>query len=430
MRPAKTMIKQIAVALVGLFTVTGSLLAQSTSGESKIEAAPAESTVAAPAPTPLPGTYVRGGGPSTPVLEEEPPATGEFWGGGDYLVGWIRGSHLPPLVTTSLAGTPIGSAGVLGLPTTTVVLGNQDVNTDARSGGRFQLGYHGTGQGPVMGIEAGFWFLQEQNDAFLASSNGSTILARPFIDAITKVPVATRIAFPGISSGFIAVNAPSQGFTSLNLDMSKQIIGTEILSVEGLAGYRFFNFGDDVQVLSQLTTLGGGFLPGTKITALDQFSARNTFNGGEMGFRGKFSFNRFTLDVLTKLAVGEMHQTYTTFGASTTAVPGVPPVTSAGGLLALGTNNGTTTNNDDWVLATEVGLNLGYRLNSNIVLRAGYTFLWWDGVARAADQIDLRVNQNQIPPATGNVTPPRPAVLLQNSELTVQALNFGVEFHY
>ena len=164
---------------------------------------------------------------------------------------------------------------------------------------------------------------------------------------------------------------------------------------------------------------------------MDQFSARNNFNGGEMGFRGKFAFNRFTFDVLSKLAIGEMHQTITAFGTTSTAVPGSATVNSVGGLLALDSNSRTITKNDDWVLATELGFNGGWRVNEYILFRVGYTFLWWDGVARAADQIDLVINQNRIPPG---VTPPgvgRPVLHVNNdSGLIIQALNFGVEVRY
>src|SRR5262249_29662898 len=190
-------------------------------------------------------------------------------------------------------------------------------------------------------------------------------------DAITGQSVATRIAFPGVSSGFIAVDTPSQAFTTVNADMSKRFFTTDNLSIEGLAGYRFFSFGDDLQVTSQLTTLGGGgFVPGIHITAQDTFTARNTFNGGQKGLRLSYIRDRFSLDVLSKLAVGEMHQTITTFGTTVTSVPGSAPTTSTGGLLALTPNINAVTFNDDWVLATELGINLGWRVTEHMRLRA------------------------------------------------------------
>ena len=51
-----------------------------------------------------------------------------FWVGMDYLAWSVKGDRLPPLVTTSPAGTPLAQAGVLGPPGTTVLFGDSSVN--------------------------------------------------------------------------------------------------------------------------------------------------------------------------------------------------------------------------------------------------------------------------------------------------------------
>ncbi len=105
-----------------------------------------------------------------------------------------------------------------------------------------------------------------------------------------------------------------------------------------------------------------------------------------------------------------------------------PTTTSAGGVYALASNIGTQHSND-WVVAPEFGLNVGYQLTSNVRLRLGYSFLFLDGIARAADQIDFTINQNLFPPAiTGG--PNRPAVTPVRSDIWVQSINFGVEIQY
>src|SRR5437879_4999432 len=63
-----------------------------------------------------------------------------WWVSADYLFGWVRSSKLPPLVTTSPAGTPQASAGVVGQPGTTVLFGNSDVVGDMRPGIRLGMG--------------------------------------------------------------------------------------------------------------------------------------------------------------------------------------------------------------------------------------------------------------------------------------------------
>lgn len=82
-----------------------------------------------------------------------PPPTGAFWIELDYLAWTVKGDHLPPLVTTSPAGTPLGVAGVLGAPGTTILFGNSAVNDDWCSGGRVSAGYW-FDPGHTRGVEA------------------------------------------------------------------------------------------------------------------------------------------------------------------------------------------------------------------------------------------------------------------------------------
>src|SRR5437868_8563481 len=76
-----------------------------------------------PADTPSPPPAAVGA-PPTPVVPLAPyddfSAPGRLWFSADYLSGWVQPARLPPLVTTSPAGTPLAQAGVLGLPATSV----------------------------------------------------------------------------------------------------------------------------------------------------------------------------------------------------------------------------------------------------------------------------------------------------------------------
>src|SRR5262245_36483289 len=57
-----------------------------------------------------------------------PPSGNLFWAEVDLLAWSVKGDRLPPLVTTSPAGTPFAQAGVLGLSTTSVLFGDSSVN--------------------------------------------------------------------------------------------------------------------------------------------------------------------------------------------------------------------------------------------------------------------------------------------------------------
>jgi hypothetical protein len=60
---------------------------------------------------------------------------------------------------------------------------------------------------------------------------------------------------------------------------------------------------------------------------------------------------------------------------------------------------------------------------------AGYSFIYWPGVARAGEQIDFALNPTQLPPGT-LVGPARPAFVLHRSDLWAHGFSIGVEFRY
>src|SRR6516165_6120868 len=73
-------------------------------------------------------------------LETSRGAPGHIWAEAEYLLWWMKGASLPPLITASPAGTPAAQAGVLGAPSTTILFGDTRVNDEVRSGVRFTLG--------------------------------------------------------------------------------------------------------------------------------------------------------------------------------------------------------------------------------------------------------------------------------------------------
>jgi hypothetical protein len=133
------------------------------------------------------------------------PSSSGFWIGADYLNWSSRGDKLLPLVTTSPGGTPIAQAGVLGAPSTTVLFGNGRVADGWRSGVRVSGGYWFDPQHSE-GIEAQVLFLGNESTEFSASSGGTPILAEPFTDAVSGMPNASLIAFPGTDSGSTTIN--------------------------------------------------------------------------------------------------------------------------------------------------------------------------------------------------------------------------------
>ena len=99
----------------------------------------------------------------------------------EYLVWWVRGAQMPPLVTGSPLGTEIQDAGVLGAPGTQVLYGDQLTSSGPWSGLRLRAG---------VGLDdfrqwwlVGDWFgLLMNSDKFTSTTQSHSILARPFYD--------------------------------------------------------------------------------------------------------------------------------------------------------------------------------------------------------------------------------------------------------
>jgi Putative beta barrel porin-7 (BBP7) len=352
-----------------------------------------------------------------------------WWTSVDALFAWTRPSSVPPLVTTSPAGTAQAAAGVLGQPNTSILFGNGDVDGQVRSGIRLGVGTWFDRQ-HTWGIDVGFSVLESQNTIFSEGSSGTPILARPFTNATNNTPSSQLVAFPGVASGTITASDGSGNFYDLHLDFFALPFDDAHILLEPLLGYRFLRYTDRLAVDSTLVSAGaGGVVAGTQIVTSDRFSAQNNFNGGDFGMRTKFVWNPWSLEVLGRLAVGNVQRSIGIAGATQTTVPGSTPAESAGGFLALSSNTGTFRSND-WVAIPEFGLNLSWNINNQLRIGLGYSFLYWSQIAHAADQVSLNLNPNLFPPATAGATPASPSFQLNKSEIWIQTLSAGLEYRF
>jgi hypothetical protein len=131
------------------------------------------------------------------------------------------------------------------------------------------------------------------------------------------------------------------------------------------------------------------------------------------------------------MAVGDNHEIVNISGATTVTVPGAPPpVTSAGGLLALSSNIGHFSK-DRVEVIPEFGVRAGYQVTPSLRVFAGYTFLYWDRVVRAGNEVDPVVNPNLLPGSgTSAIGPHRPMPLLSGTSFWAQGLELGLELRF
>lgn len=386
-----------------------------------------------------------------------------FWGSAEFLLWWIKQGQVPPLAT---AGT-LNSGGTLGPGTTTLFGGDQDYGV--RPGGRFTIGYWFDCD-QTEGIEGSYFFLNGPADNFSVSSSdlpGSMLLARPFFNVISGLQDRQLISFPGIIGGSIGISSNSQlQGAELNLLCNRCYCCNECRQTTGcqtggcettgcqtggcetggsyksghrvdlIAGFRYFGLDEDLGITENLTFLPTApsppFVPGETLAVFDRFETRNTFYGGQIGARGEWWRGRWFVNVLGKVALGNMHQEVRINGTTVFTNPGGAPVSQQGGLLALPTNIGSYSR-DQFAVVPEIGINVGRQLTCHLRVFAGYTFMYWSSVVRPGDQIDFGVNTTQLPTATGPGTlvgAARPAFAFHDTDFWAQGINFGMELRW
>jgi hypothetical protein len=361
---------------------------------------------------------------------------------------------VPALVTTSDPGTPTSRAGVLGLPTTDILYGQGDILTSSRSGFRIRFGAF---LDPCrrLGWEIEYFGLGEEGEMFEASSNGngSPILARPFFNmnprvggdgALSPPPREDSeiVAYPGVLSGVVTVDSRTSvdsaaGRFRWNFCCKKLSCGSACVGcghpqgfsrVDITAGYRYFELDDSLRISEDLTSLQA-VNPG-RFQLFDQFTSENQFNGGELGFLWEGGWRNLTLELASRVALGNVHQRVTIAGGTTISPLTQPQQSYDGGLLAQRTNIGEYSN-DDFGMFNELGLTLGLYLTPRLRATVGYTLIYLSPVVRAGEQIDLDVNPDLLAPEMQPFTgPERPQFAFQETDFWANGVNVGLDLRW
>jgi Putative beta barrel porin-7 (BBP7) len=355
----------------------------------------------------------------------------------EYLAWAARGMNLPPLITTSPQGTARTDAGVLDADNTTILFGGGTAGSNLRSGGRITIG-RWFDPCQRLGVEADYFAIADETTRFQQTSSGNPILARPFFDVTLGQESAELVAFPNVISGTTAAEHVTRfqgaGVRALYNLACGDGCGTSCIThcpvptgyrFDLILGYRFLRLDDRVDVVEDLTSLDTSAGTGAFLLR-DHFQTRNDFHGADFGTAIRFCKGCWTIDFLSKLALGNTRSVINIDGSTIITQQGQAQ-TFQGGLLAQRTNIGSFTA-DEFAVVPELGLTLGYRINPCWRVTFGYTFLYWSRVARAGDQISRDLNPNLLPPEDPTVTTNlRPEFHLTYADDWVQGMNVGLE---
>ena len=358
------------------------------------------------------------------------------WASADYSLSTMTRSVVPALVTSSPNGTSQATAGVLGMSSTNLLLGEGYMNSLTSNGARLTAGISFL---PNMSLEVSGFYIPNNPASFDAGSNGNIAIARPFFEPFTSQQAAELVAFPDRFSGNINVNfrttlwgVEANIFEDFNLG----------LPLTPGFGFRYANLNDNLQIQQNSTalnapalTFNGASIPlSDSIRISDSYQTRNEFIGPQLSLRYEETAGAFTFGITGKLALGSTTQTVIIAGQSEhLSASGQTIATANGGFLATSSNIGSY-NHNNFSAIPEVELKLSYNLTRNLSLFASYDFMCWTAIARAGEQVSPTVNLTQVPTAAifnpGFGGPSNPGPLFRNTDLIVNSLRVGLELKF
>jgi hypothetical protein len=388
---------------------------------------------------------------------------------GEYLIWWFEGMDTPPLVVSS--ADPIFDEN------DPVIFGGDDILDGSRSGGRVTLG--------VWLDDCGKWALEFDYFAFsreeLTFSAGSFLqpppppyIGRPFFD-VEGDPVTPAAPGPAVQevdtdnlNGVVTVDIESE-FQSAGVRLRRnlccaagcttgcgdcvtcgsgvgygadcpfpifdtfgQFLKGATRHVDMTFGVRWSSLDEGLRVHEDLFVVQPPTEAGTRFQLTDSFATSNEFLGGEVGFIADWEKRRWSLELLSRLAIGSTKQRVFINGETiVTPVTGPVETFPGFGLLAQPSNVGAY-ERDEFSVIPEIGVTVGYLLTDRLRLTAGYTLLFWTSVVRPGEQIDFDVNSAflDLPADPSSVDPQRPLFAFDDTDIWAQGFSFGVDYRW
>jgi hypothetical protein len=391
-----------------------------------------------------------------------------FYARAEYLLWEFDGMYVPPLVVNA----DLGGGNPPALLNPRVVFGDQEVLDDARSGARFTLGYFLDDYGK-WAIEGDYVVFDDESLRFQDGGNGlPPYVGRPYIDATTGMPAVEDVVFVDIN-GTVTVDIESS-FSSAGVRFRRNLCcvagcttgcgsgvtcGSPVGGCDSCGGANPSCPMCPVAASALGRWFGGGtrhvdVLYGVRWTQLDEslrvhedlvaddettfliddvFETDNEFFGGEIGFLVDWQKRRWSLEMLSKLAIGSTNQRVRISGQTIRDGQTFPNI----GLLAQPSNVGVY-ERDEFSVIPEIGVTAGYQITERLRLTAGYTLLYWSQVVRPGDQIDLRVNPQwlNLPtdpedlPDPNTIQPQSPEFVFRQTDIWAHGLSAGIDYRW
>ncbi len=245
-------------------------------------------------------------------------------------------------MTTSLPGTAVGIAGVLGEPNTRTLFGGERLEPDAQSGGRIILDYW-FDDCRLAGIEASYLGVGRGTAGITSESDDIPILARPYVDFADAAEAAMLVAHPDFLDGSISATASTE-FQTAEVLFRRALMRRCGAGIDFVVGWRMAKLNESLAIAhqSEWVEAQGPIVVGTTKAVSDLFDAENQFHGADLGIQVQACNGPWSLDLLAKLGLGNTRCEVLIDGRTVTTVPGAGSAVFVGGLLAQETNMGAT----------------------------------------------------------------------------------------
>ena len=398
------------------------------SGEPELIQIPKGTTVIVPARPPVELVPASAGAPAVdgPVPD---PLHQHFWVKAEYLLWGIKSYHIPVLASTG----DTTNLGILGQNGTTTLFGDTNLDGGLRSGLRISAGTW-LDMWQEEGVELSGFYLGDKNNGFSTNTAQNPIISRPFFDLNRNRENVELVSFPGLQTGSLSVNTPSN-FFGMEADYRAKLCCGCDYRIDLLAGIRFLDLDEDLRITEDIQ-FGNSPLLGNLANqhgiGVDDFHTKNRFYGAQAGIAGEKSWGAWSVGGQFKLALGVNSEDIIINGSQTFTPNSA--LNARGDLLALPSNIGSH-ERSVFSAVPEIDLNVGYRFNEHVRAFVGYNFLYWSSVVRPGDQIDrvldvTTIPNFQLPPGVAPTGMNRPAVPFKESGFWAQGFNAGIEFRY
>ena len=326
-----------------------------------------------------------------------------FWARGEVLLWFMEGLNNGPLATSNPAGTPGTRVGLPSNPSTSSLFGG-NLGNDLRVGGRATFGYW-LGCDNCRAIQGEFFGLGSPGNRFDSDLANGGILSRPFTNTDVGGEDAQIFSMPGLTAGNLTMDFSSE-LWSAAISMRRQLCCNADpcdpctrKRLDLLYGYRYMHLGETFRSSETLMPSDPRFVPGTTLTLDDEIRTENDFHGFEFGLQSSSVRGRWSTQLTSLVAIGQVRKRVRLDGSTNSFVPGFADDTIDGGFI-VGPDMIGTGKSQEFGVIPQARLNMGYFLTRNFQLNVGYDFLYffdavrpdsWLNVTRAGSDISRRV---------------------------------------